>query len=749
MVFDPSETVAPTIKTPEGATLAEDGTDLTIEFDAATFNVSSPVGYDLYAAASGSETAKKLTASISGNVASVKQKDLNSFILDAGGIAGEEFAVDFYLMARLLNDKNAAIAGTESISNTVTAKFIPYEATLTDADKFSHIWVIGASETVGAWDHNKVKQFLYNYNGDGSTYTGLIYYGDNAAGGWKLTGIAGWEDDVNWGSEAQAEDPESVSITLISGGGSKDIKCYSKQYYMWTFDKSSLKLTKQFGFDKLGMTGTINGWDATTAVEMTYNMDYHRFYIDYEFTEDSEIKFVCDNDWAINFGVNCKQGGDNVKVTTGNYRVYVDMNNNEISLNANMYGKEEPTIAVVEPPKPAFEGWSIIGTMTGWNDDYDMVETSAGVWEYKNLSVTETDEFKIRKDHDWVESVGGPEENADSMIDPEGNPYKVFKPEIGTPFTAGGKNISIQVAGAYDIVYDTNAKTITITEHLPGWAVIGEVEGSAWGRDFEMTEGANGVWVSDILTVNGKFKLRYNANWDINRGGAFAELDKPFAAIEGGTDIAVPVADDKYIITYYSTAEAITVHNVSKGWSIIGMINGSSWDTDVFMVQTAENIWSGTCKVDSECKIRYAAAWEKDRGGAFAELDTPFDAIAGGANIKLDPGYYTITYNATNETISVSVAWGVIGLNADWNNEAYWMLKDGAGNFVCNNVLLPTEWKLRYNGGWDDNRGGEFAALDTPFSVVKDGPNIGAVEGLVNIIYKPADETITISKAML
>ena len=77
------------------------------------------------------------------------------------------------------------------------------------------------------------------------------------------------------------------------------------------------------------------------------------------------------------------------------------------------------------------------------------------------------------------------------------------------------------------------------------------------------------------------------------------------------------------------------------------------------------------------------------------------------------------------------------------------MHKNAEGNFVYNNAVLGGEWKIRFNGGWDVNRGGTFAALDTPFAVENGGSNIvspGA--GLYNVVYAPATEQITVSAAL-
>ena len=258
-VFNPDETQAQVLGEIAGVALAADGEDLTATYDPAAFSVTSPVAYNFYLAPAGSEEGVKLASTIADGTITFKQKDLNSAILNLGAAADAPFSLDFWLVGYLCNDKGAAIAGTEVKSNVVTASFTPYSADLDDKDIYEHIWIIGSGASVGGWDHGKVYQYLYNYNKDGNTFEGLIDYGEDAASGWKLTGIAGWDDSCNWGSEAQAEDAEASSIVLISSGGSKDIKCYSKRFYKWSFDKTSLTLKMVYGFNNVGLVGALPG----------------------------------------------------------------------------------------------------------------------------------------------------------------------------------------------------------------------------------------------------------------------------------------------------------------------------------------------------------------------------------------------------------------------------------------------------------------------------------------------------------
>ncbi|MDY5781103.1 MAG: hypothetical protein SPK38_04295 [Candidatus Cryptobacteroides sp.] len=753
-VFNPDDTLAQVLGDITGTTLTADGADLTATYDPAAFSVTSPVAYNFYLAPAGSEEGVKLASTIADGTITFKQKDLNSAILNLGAVADVAFSLDFWLVGYLCNDKGAAIAGTEVKSNVVTASFTPYSADINDVDVYEHIWIIGSGASVGAWDHGKVYQYLYNYNKDGNTFEGLIDYGEDAASGWKLTGIAGWDDSCNWGSENQAEDAEATSIVLTSSGGSKDIKCYSKRFYKWSFDKTSLTLKMVYGFNNVGLVGDLPGssWNpADPDLKMEYNAYKHRFYIDYTFETATEIKFTCDDAWTLNWGAELAGGSGNIAAPAGSYRIYLDLNAMEYKFDANMFGKEEPGLPAGggEEPAPA---WSIIGTVDGtaWDTDFDLTEKESGVWTYSGLTLTDTDEFKLRKDHAWSESVGGPEANAFSNID-AANRYEVYRPELGTAFATGSMNIAVQAAGTYDVVYDTNAGTITVSEHVSGWTLIGSInDDNEWKIDVDMVEISTGLWVSPAVTINGEFKLRFNKDWTVNRGGSVTGLDVPFSVAQDGANLSVPAVGEKYVVTYYAAAEAVVVQNVSTSWSLIGQVDGSSWDKDIIMHKTGETTWSGACKVNGECKLRFGGDWTVNRGGTIEALDTPFAVTDGGSNIALEEGYYVFVYDTAAEQLTISQTWSLIGdvFSTGWSAD-FLMYRDADGNFVYSNAVLGGEWKLRFNGGWDVNRGGTFGALDTPFAVENNGSNIASPgTGLYNVVYNSKEETVTVKAAL-
>lgn len=733
--FNPEEATAPTLSEVTGATLSAEGQDISIAFGAADFGFTSAKTYQLYISTSEDfAAAEKLSASYAKEALSIQAKTLNSAILNLGGSAEEEFTLYFRLHAYMADNTGNAIASTELVSNVVSGTFVPYDMLVMDKDTYEHVFVIG---TYCDWAFDSAKiQHLYNYTKDGKTYTGVIDFNGNAASGFKLTGLPKWDDSCNWGSEAQEEEEEATSIQLISSGGSKDIKAYSKRFYNFSFDKSSLVLTKLAGFDKIGIVGEFNEWG--NDVEMSYNPAYVRFFADIELAADSKLKFRADADWALNWGENAEANGADILVPAGNYRAYLDLNKKEIRFDAKMYKQEEPGLIIEEPAPIKPSAWSLIGTIGGssWDKDFDLANVGGDSWVIRSVALTANDEFKIRADHDWKESYGGPEANDKSTIDPS-NPYDVYKPELGTAFEAGGVNIHVGVEGTYDISFDYAAKTILIEEHKASYALIGEINGDSWSKDVVMTQNGD-VWTSPVVNITGGFKIRYDYSWDdANVYGAAEgftpELGKAFTATQPGANITVPEAGD-YKVIFNAATKEITINAVAfpETMYMIGEeFGGWNWSdagiVDMTPVHSGEGqFWA----------IRYITAGKgfkfcsvKDWKGDFHSLDTNNGYTVDGGNCLVEKdGLYMIHIDLKRSIVNIEPA-KVYGFGScfdgwDAGKEVLFTVEgktakssikaDGEVRMFAGSSIANTDWwtrefvildgKIAYRGTGDDQQ---------------------------------------------
>ena len=213
------------------------------------------------------------------------------------------------------------------------------------------------------------------------------------------------------------------------------------------------------------------------------------------------------------------------------------------------------------------KAWSLIGTLKGtsWDTDFDLKNTSGSTWVIENVAIGAAEEFKIRADHDWAKSVGGPEGNDHSTIDPS-NPYDVYKPELGVAFAAGDKNIRIGVEGNYTITFDYKANTILIEtykaypEHL--YMIGEEFGGWDWNSDgvAEMIPvlnqpdwGANApgqFWTVRYFHAGKGFKFCAKRAWD----GDFWGLGSNDGFTEAGGNCTV--AEDGFYLVHVDFANS-------------------------------------------------------------------------------------------------------------------------------------------------------------------------------------------------
>ena len=110
------------------------------------------------------------------------------------------------------------------------------------------------------------------------------------------------------------------------------------------------------------------------------------------------------------------------------------------------------------------------------------------------------------------------------------------------------------------------------------------------------------------------------------------------------------------IIVLDTNASTITVNQLfANRWGIIGNVNGTSWNADVFMWNNGSVWTSAPFVANGAFKIRKNAGWDDNRGGVFAAFDTAFTAEANGADITVGTDVLvTVVYDPAAETITVS-----------------------------------------------------------------------------------------------
>ncbi|WP_300100233.1 SusE domain-containing protein [uncultured Alistipes sp.] len=390
--YAPEDVVAPVLHAlPENLVITAEnmGETLVFTWDAADFGVSTQINYSLEASYGDGEP-QVLLADLTGTSTEQPYESINTkLVYDVEVPTDTPSTVNFYVSATIGTDY--AKYYSEPVAVTVTA---------TKAERvYPTVWVIG---DYCGWNHGN-SQFLFSFLDDEIHYEGVIDFGDKAANGFKITGIGGWDDSCNWGTDGNAAAPEAeaASITLISSGGSGNITAYSQRFYRFAFDRSTLTLTKSLSFSQLGIVGdAVGSWD--NDVVMEFDTSKQVFWADVELTA-GEMKFRLDGAWTTSFGSATEgmlDSGDNIKVPAGKYRIYVNLNNSAAmtyELNAEDYGTSQ---GGGEEPEPEKADWYIHGQTVATPDwgGTPMESASGNISAYRasNVEVAANSQFLFK-----------------------------------------------------------------------------------------------------------------------------------------------------------------------------------------------------------------------------------------------------------------------------------------------------------------------------------------------------------------
>ena len=587
-------------------------------------------------------------------------------------------------------------------------------------------------EAVAGGDNIKVEAGFYKVVLDTEALTITVSDGDV----WSLIGVNGdWEKDIDmvltdgkWVSPFTAISGEfklrhnhawddnrggdmvalGEAFAAVAGGNNINVEGGN---YIVTYDPEAetIKVEKAVrGWNVIGLNG--NWSDDVAAVEKDGVWS-----VRVNVEGDTEFKWRKDGAWDENYGgdlVNIGEafpayaGGNNIKLSAGYWLLTLDLSG------------AEPMLKVSDGTV-----WSLIGGFNDWSGDVEMTLVD-GVWVSPETAIS--GEFKIRMNFDWTENRGG------DMV------------ALGEAFdaVAGGNNIKVD-EGTYIVTYDPANEKITVKNAKKTWGVIG-VNGD-WNTDYVMNEVAPGIWVSDVIEVtSGDWKIRFDKDWGVNRGGEMPEgaaVGTFIAANQDGKNVAIT---GTFKVVYNANNETIG----TLGWGVIGTITG--WGYDIPMNLGADGNWySVPVKLtkDDEIKIRFQSDWGVNRGGTCEEVEAAFGVSQDGSNFKAPAeGTYMVVYNPKDEQVTLTkVFWGMIGGFNEWGADVF-MMYDGAGNWVAYNQKISGEWKLRQGADWGVNRGGTFVETGTPFEVAQDGPNINVTADLVSfsVIYDTAAEKVTI-----
>ena len=636
---------------------------VTFEWSAADFGAQTQVNYAIEVAAAGQSDKVVVTSGVTETSAVVSYESLNAVLLyDLGLASGIAENVDFYVSAKV-----GEYAKVYSAPVTTSA-------TVTEAEKEYPKLTVAGSYAYNNWTPGK-GQFVYDFEGTDVRYSGVIDFGEDVSAlNFKFVGEA-WGNNEFSVPAGEAQAPEAAELPLVAGGGDNISAYTTHRFYSLTLDKSAPKVIKNFSFNSLGVIGdaTPTGWDADT--DMEFNTEKQRFYVDLTLI-DGTIKFRADDGWDVNWGGAdgvLASGADNIAVTAGNYRIYVNLNdpaNPTYELNAKMYGQDENAGNTTPEPEPEPEpepvlGWGLVGAFTGWGETPDVMLASDGTY-YVVKGVELEGELKFRKDSDWGVNFGlaeGAEFAANAEI----------------ALAANGGNLNV-TAGTYDVYFDeANAKAWFITDgSYPGggaapeaseWGVVGQVNGWA-APDITMYKTATeGLFVAyNVAMPDGGFKIRANGEWNdaanygLDGGKGNVEVDHAYDVVTGGGSGDMVLVAGNYDIWFDLTNTKVYIMTPGKpiseavggepvtpepdpeqAWHMVGSFNDWNPGDEAYKMTSEGDFYVFKNFTAAEgCEVKFAPGeWNGDKGGdgTFAvNVANP----TGGSNIAVTAGTYDV-----------------------------------------------------------------------------------------------------------
>ena len=479
-------------------------------------------------------------------------------------------------------------------------------------------------------------------------------------------------------------------------------------------------------------------------------------------SKDDEFKFRKDLAWDVNMGgefagldteFSVAQDGANIKVgADGVYDLWLDLD----------AGTAMVTDAYMAyPDHKEASTWTVIGALSNydisWNGDLPMI-TDGKTHVAQGVKLSADDEFKFRKDKAWDVNMGGEFGG------------------LGSEFTVtqDGANIKVGADGIYDLILDPNGSA-TIVETLGGgvsnkiggdepdkpqmWSLIGTLDGSAWDKDFDMSNTTGDIWVIRSVKVlaSDEFKIRADHDWGQNVGGpeenSSSTIDpaNPYGVFKPELGVAFEAKDKNiqigkegiFDITFDYAAMTILVEEHVAAYSLIGQVNGSSWDQD-FVMTEKDGVWiSPVVTIDGKFKIRYDYSWDDAnvfglQDGGTTLVGTPFTAGQPGSDMELAKGDYTVQFTpATKEVLIQTVDFPtqlfMIGEEFggwDWSSDGVVEMTPVVHNPEWGTNAEGQFWTVRYisaGKGFKFNSkrewGGDFWGLDTNEGFKEDGGN--------------------------
>lgn len=289
---------------------------------------------------------------------------------------------------------------------------------------------------------------------------------------------------------------------------------------------------------KWSLIGAIGGTAWDTDFEMTEGADGKWIRSGFYMEAGEQFKLRYAADWTVNRGADTD---DAFTFTPGEAFPVVANGQNLVAPMAATYDVVYDPAAETVTVTPQW-GWSLIGSFeaSNWANDTDF-ETIGGLVGVKGVTLKQGDEIKLRHGHDWSTNYG----IASQEQIPLGAPVALV---------SNGANMVVPADGTYDLYFDESAPAFYLMPSgMPVLSLIGEVGGTSWDKDFDLTlvPDATGMYytiTSFPVNPSDAFKVRMNHDWTVSWGGASTstvELGNELSLTsDGGSNLSVNLSGE-------------------------------------------------------------------------------------------------------------------------------------------------------------------------------------------------------------
>lgn len=404
-----------------------------------------------------------------------------------------------------------------------------------------------------------------------------------ASEGFKIRANDEWNDAENYGTLNGGIVAIDSEITLVNGGGSKDMMVEAAGTYDLYFYPADLKLyvmtpgkTPADAGEPVvpptptetvySVAGDFNGW---SDVDMTDNGDGFFVLKNQAIVAGNGFKFKKNHSWAdadcwgvdaattvtIGEAISLIQPGANIPVSVdGTFDIYF----NPTTATAYVMNAGE----VPGTPAPAAHTYSLVGSFNGWNvtdTTYTMTASATDTYTFSNITLNAYDEFKVAEDYAWTVSYGAA---ATVVLDQKfaltsNNGGNIVMPATGTfniTFYAATSELLIEAVG--QVTYPTPGGediSIGLVGDMTGWSATGDIlftkqAGGVYTIESVALTAAQGFKVRKTPTAEKEWDDRYN--WGLAASGALTTgVDNDLICGGGAGNIFV-AEDGNYKVTF-------------------------------------------------------------------------------------------------------------------------------------------------------------------------------------------------------